>query len=136
MKIKLMSLSPFLAFLMAGLIFSSPFVSLAQQNLVQAKAIAAAERDAADHVNKSVWLWAGCLGNIVVWAIASAYEPNPPAVALLGKSPEYVAVYTDAYRAEVRKIRTSGVKLGCAAWAAACCLVYGLPSVVGLLGSQ
>ena len=60
MKIKLMSLSSFLAFLMAVLIFGSPFGSFAQQNSVRAKAIAAAERDAEARVNKSIWLLGAC----------------------------------------------------------------------------
>ena len=124
MKIKLMSLSPFLAFLIAVLIFSSPFVSLAQQNSVRARAIADAERDAAVRVNKSVWLLGACFSyGIIPLIIANVAEPVPPASALIGKSPEYVAFYTDAYKAKVRKIRTSGVKLGCAA-GVGCCVAY------------
>ena len=123
MKIKLMSPSPFFAFLMVVLILNSPFVSLAQQNSVKAEAIAAAERDAAAHVNKSLWFLGGCLGGILIYAIANVAEATPPSSALLGKSPEYVAFYTDAYRAKIRKIRTSGVKLGCAAYGA-CCVAY------------
>ena len=115
MKIKLMSRAPSLAFLVVILIFNASFVSLAQQNSVRAKAIVAAERDAEARVNKSVWLLGACFSyGIVPLIIANVAEPVPPASALIGKSPEYVAFYTDAYKAKVRKIRTSGVKLGCA----------------------
>jgi len=119
-----MSRVPFLAFLTALLIFSSPFMSLAQQNSVRTKAIAAAERDATARVNKSVWLLGACFSyGIIPLIIANVAEPVPPASALIGKPPEYVAFYTDAYKEKVRKIRTSGVKLGCAA-GVGCCLVY------------
>ena len=134
MKIKLMSPSPFFAFLMVVLILNSPFVSLAQQNSVKAEAIAAAERDAAAHVNKSVWLLGACVTyGILPLIIANVAEPVPPASALIGKSPEYVAFYTDAYKAKVRKIRTSGVTLGCAA-GLGCCIAYGI--WISLLTSQ
>ena len=115
MKIKLMSPSPFLAFLMVVLIFNSPFVSLAQQNSEQAGAIAAAERDATAYVNNSLWFFGGCLGGVLVIILANIYESTPPATALLGKSPEYVSFYTDAYKAKTRSIQTSQAVKGCVA---------------------
>jgi len=133
-KIKLMSPSPFLAFLIAVLIFNASFVSFAQQNSVKVKAITAAERDAEARVNKSVWLLGACVTyGILPLIIANVAEPVPPASALIGKSPEYVAFYTDAYKAKVRKIRTSGVTSGCAV-GLGCCIAYGM--WISLLTSQ
>jgi len=40
-------------------------------------------------------------------------EPSPPATRLLGKSDEYVAVYTDCYREEGKKIQTKNALTGC-----------------------
>ena len=45
------------------------------------------------------------------------YRSNPPPKRLIGKSPEYVAAYTDAYIQKTRAIRTrsagAGVATGC-----------------------
>ena len=50
-----------LVFLMAGLIFSMPFVTMAQQNFVQAEAVTAAEADANKDVSKLLCFSAGCV---------------------------------------------------------------------------
>ncbi len=65
MKTNLKFRSQFLAFLMAALIFSTPFTTLAQQKSVEAQAKMAAEQDAKADVNR--WTWniygiACCLG--------------------------------------------------------------------------
>ena len=135
MKIKLMSPSPFFAFLMVVLILNSPFVSLAQQNSVRSGAEAAAERDAAAQVNKSLWFFGGCLGGILVIIIANVHEPSLPASSLLGKSPEYVSFYTDAYRAKARNIQTSQAIRGCVANAVVGVGCYGCLLVGGVIGS-
>lgn len=135
MKIKLMSPSPFFAFLMVILIFNSPFISLAQQNSVQARATAAAEQDATDHVNKSLWFFGGCLGGILIIIIANVHEPSPPASSLLGKSPEYVSFYTDAYKAKARNIQTSQAMRGCVANIVVAAGCYGCLLVGGVIGS-
>ena len=54
----------------------------------------------------------GCLGNILGYLIASVYEPTPSASRLLGKSPEYAAVYTDSYKAESRNIQVRQATIG------------------------
>ncbi|MCG9129474.1 hypothetical protein JT359_17940 [Candidatus Poribacteria bacterium] len=107
--------SRFLAFIMLCLIFYSPFVSFALQNTVRVSAIAAAEQDAAAQVNKSLWFFGGCLGGILVIILANIHEPYPPASSLLGKTPEYVSYYTDAFRAKARNLQTSQAMRGCAA---------------------
>jgi len=40
-------------------------------------------------------------------------DVNPPATRILGKSPEYVAAYSDAYKKEGKHIRTSKALTGC-----------------------
>ena len=112
MEIKLKSPLKILVLLMAGLTFSTPFVTFAQQNL-QMEAIVAAERDAQNDVNKGLWFLAGCLGNIPGIIVAYAVEPTPPATRLLGKSPEYVAFYTDAYKEKAKKLQTNSAWGGC-----------------------
>ena len=115
--------SPFkiLALLMAILTFSMPFVTFAQQNSLQAEATVAAERDAQNYTNKALWVVGGCVGGGVgscvgggaTVILAYAVEPSPPAARLLGKSPEYVAIYTNAYREKAKKLQTNSALVGC-----------------------
>ena len=100
------------ALLMAVLTFSMPFITLAQQNL-QAEAIIAAERDAQNDVNKSLWFLVGCYGCVFGLIIAAGIKPAFPATRLLGKSPEYVAFYTDAYKEEAKRLQTNSALAGC-----------------------
>lgn len=118
MKIKLRNPIKILALLMAMLIFSMPLVTFAQQNSLQAEAIVAAERDVQADVNKGLWFLGGCFGNVIGVIIAYAVEPAPPATKLLGKSPEYVAFYTDAYREKAKSLQANSAWTGCAVFAA------------------
>ena len=128
MKIELTTPPRFkiLAFLMAVLIFSMPFVTLAQQNSVQAEAMAAAERDAETNVNTPLWFWGGCVGGVLVFIFSHIHEPSPPAASLLGKSPEYVALYTDAYKAKASQLQTSRAMWGCVTGTVISSIAYGL----------
>ena len=74
---------------------------------------------------------AQCIGPFIGMAIGGlapligiyGYQGNPPPERLVGKSPEYVVFYTDAYKAKTRSIRTKwaagggligvGVGIGC-----------------------
>ncbi len=113
MKIKLKNPFQILALLMAVLTFSMPFVTFAQQNSLQAEAIAAAERDAQNDINKGLWFLGGCFGGVIGVIIAYDVEPSPPATRLLGKSPEYVAFYTQAYAEKAKKLQTNSALGGC-----------------------
>ncbi len=72
-----------------------------------------AEIDAERDANKTIWFIAGCCGGIVGLIISYAIEPSPPATKLLGKSPEYVAVYTDCYKRKAKNIQTKMALTGC-----------------------
>ena len=98
---------------MAVLTFSAPFLSLTQKNSVQAEVIAAGEHDAETNINKNNWLFGGCLGSWIALLLAYVREPAPPASRLLGKSPEYIAFYTDAYKAKAKNIQTDKAWTGC-----------------------
>ena len=113
MKIHLKSRFKILAFSMAMLTFSMPFVTFAQQNSLQAETIVAAERDAQADVNKGFWFLGGCLGGFVGPMIAYGVELPPPVTRLLGKSPEYVALYTNAYEAKAKTLRVKSALGGC-----------------------
>ena len=128
-----------LVVLTAVLTFSMSFGTLAQQNPRSVEAKIAAERDAEADVSKPLWFGTGCLllgvsGGCVgvlalepplvevmlpsVWTAGIAgsyfYRPDPPADRLLGKSPEYVAFYTDAYKAKRGQLHATWTTIGCA----------------------
>ena len=42
------------------------------------------------------------------------HEPSPPAGRFIGKSPEYVSVYTDAYKSKALSLRTKSAAAGTA----------------------
>ena len=124
--------------LIAILTVNLPFSAIAQQNSGSVEAKIAAERDAEADVSKPLWFGTGCLlfgvsGGCVgglglesplaegmllsLWAAGTAgsnfYRPDPPAERLLGKSPEYVAFYTDAYKAKRGQLHATWTTIGC-----------------------
>ena len=111
---------------MALLTFGMPFVTLAQQLSVQAEAMNAAQRDAVARTNQNIWRAFGCFGGLFGVAGGYLYEPAPPASALLGKSPEYVAFYTDAYTLKAKNIQTRGAIEGCIAGTCVTAALYGI----------
>ena len=72
-----------------------------------------ARMDARSDVKGGTWFIVGCLLGLVGWIIAYVVEPNPPATRLLGQSPDYVAVYTDAYKREGKKVQSQKALSGC-----------------------
>lgn len=78
----------------------------------QAKADAT---EAANSTDTQIWFLAGCLGGIIGVLIAQAVEPKPSATALLGKSPEYIATYSDTYTEIAKKRQTRSAMNGCIA---------------------
>ena len=92
------------------LTFSMPFVTLAQQNALQAEAIADAEKDAAIDVDRTYWFQRGCF--VDLGALTQVNEAFPPASRLIGKSPEYTAYYTDAYKAKASELQSSAARNG------------------------
>ena len=120
-----------LVVLMLGLIFNFPLQAIAQQSTTFTNARTAAEYDAEDDVNTTVWLATGGIlgiaGNLPLGAIAIGgayvYQPVPPAERLLGKSAEYVTIYTDTYKAKARSLRLSAAAKGALGGAAVFCLL-------------
>ena len=122
-------------FLMAVLVFSMPFVTLAQQNAevadtkstierdtksenqpLIATAKADAERDVkVDFGDYEKFLWFSVGFGCSVFGVAAALgEVQPPPVRLLGKSPDYVGIYAHTYQEKLRKNRIVFAGTGCA----------------------
>ena len=113
-----------LVFLMTVLTFGMPFVTLAQQYSIQAEATAAGERDAEARTNKMVWRLLGCAGGLITVAATYFYEPAPPAGSLIGKSPEYVAYYADAYTQKAKDVQFRSAIEGCIAGTCVVTVLY------------
>jgi len=100
----------YLAIAMSLIVFATPI--LAQQGEIM-KGRMDGEQAARSNVNGTLWLAVGCVGCVVGLAMAYIYEPNPSATLLLGKSPEYVAAYTDGYKSAAKSVQTNRAWIGC-----------------------
>jgi hypothetical protein len=70
-------------------------------------------RDAMEDVNKVCWLGAGA--TIIGFGVAMIWRSSEPDPAeFVGKSPEYVKAYTEAYNSRVKKEQIIYSSLGCA----------------------
>jgi hypothetical protein len=65
-----------------------------------ARAVMEATQDAQADENGVLWFFAGCLLGVIGVVIAAVADPSPPPARLMGKSPEYLAVYAQTYRSE------------------------------------
>ena len=98
-----------LVFVMVVLVFSMSVAALAQQNSELLEAVIAAEQDAKADVDQSSWWFRGC----ILIGVGAYEAPQPPAARLVGKSPEYVEAYTQAYKQKVENLRLSAAVPGC-----------------------
>ena len=51
----------------------------------------------------------GCLTPL---SLVSTYKPTPNPKAFIGKSPEYILIYTDAYRQKTKELRRKPIIIG------------------------
>ena len=80
---------------------------------VAEQAISDAEKDAAAHLNPVLWFSAGCFFPVGGTLISQFYQPFMPTARVLGKSPEYVAFYYDAYKVRTKKLQFYWAFGGC-----------------------
>lgn len=92
---------------------------------IHSSAIANARRDAiADAQRDNTWYGAGFLFGVFGVGAAYVMTPQVPPVNLLGKSPEYIIFYTDAYQQAMRKLRVEHATTGCLVWSGAVVFYY------------
>ena len=108
------------SFLMAVLVFSLPFVTLAQDATEIggeiAAARAAAERDAVADISgtsQTLWFLFGALLGPLPTLLAVLERPSPDAMRMAGKSANYIAAYTDFYQKKVRNRKVTASGAGC-----------------------
>ena len=99
-----------IAIVTAFMILAAPLV--AQQNDLAAGRMAGSQAAKAD-TNGTAWLTIGCVCACLGVGAAYILDPEPPITALLGKSPEYVAAYTDGYKQATKGTRTGRAQIGC-----------------------
>lgn len=117
---------------LAVLMFSVPFVSPAQQGL-HVEAMVAAERDAETDTSQALWIGGtfvlaaagGCLLGSVGLLGAYIYDPPVPSHRLLGKSPEYVMFYTQAYKEKAENLQVRSSFLGCLGGTVVAAIIWG-----------
>ncbi len=88
------------------------------------QACADAEAQAINDISGTTWFLIGCIIGVVGYLVAVAVETNPPASALVGQPPEYVAAYTDCYKRKAKEIKSKNALYGCLAGTGASCLFY------------
>ena len=64
-------------------------------------------------INVPFGIGSAALAGIIGVAVAYVVEAQPSATMLLGKSPEYVAAYTDGYRMTSKSVQTGKAWTGC-----------------------
>ena len=110
-----------LSFVMVVMLFTMPFLTLAQQTGDATQAVIDAKTDANKSNDLLIWglgsflsaLACGCVGGLVVVAVGQINDPSPPAARFLGKSNEYVLFYTQTYQNERKRKRTYASLGGC-----------------------
>lgn len=87
--------------------------SVEEVQSVAEQAIRDGEKDAVAHLNKVFWFSTGCFFPVIGPVFSQRYQPFTPTGRVLGKSPEYVAFYYDAYKIKTRKIQFNWALGGC-----------------------
>ena len=105
----------FVLILMLFTTFLYPIVLHAQITDIQ-QALLDARRDASKDVGSVYWFASGFFCGIFGVAFAYVAQTDVPTAKLLGKSPEYVAFYTDTYNIETRNAKTRASVGGCVTW--------------------
>ena len=119
-----------LVLLMVVVIFSIPHLTQAQPSSVKNQAIFDAERDAQAAFDERLWYFGGCFFTVGGYFFSQVYYAPVPVVPLLGQSPEYVAFYTDTYRAKSRELRSEAAFRGCLQGTVA---QFCLPPILGVV---
>ena len=88
-------------------------ITPAELKSIAEQAVSDAEKDATAHLNRVLWFTTGCFLPVVGPIISQRYQPFLPTARVLGKSPEYVAFYYDAYKIKTKKLQYNWALGGC-----------------------
>ncbi len=125
-RVKMSAWGKVISLILAILILSLP--SLAQvieaKTSEQQNAVADAERQAQLDANQWTFFVLGIVGTTLTLLIVAIMDFKPPQSAILGKSPEYAAAYSDAYSRKIKSIRLNYTIYGCLTGVGAWALLY------------
>ena len=85
-----------------------------------------AKAAAQENINGTVWAVGGCLASVAALGAATFLKPEPPSTALMGKSDQYVAEYTDCYQEEGVSKRQKYALYGCLGNVVAAGAIWGI----------
>jgi hypothetical protein len=88
-------------------------VSKSASIIVFSKSYRVAEALSTAHLNRTLWLSTGCFFPLIGPVVSQWYQPFMPTARVLGKSPEYVAFYYDAYKIKTKKLQFNWALGGC-----------------------
>ncbi|MCK5599779.1 hypothetical protein KAI78_09165 [bacterium] len=71
------------------------------------------EYDATVYANRTLWFSAGVLFNIFAVGISYLFVPVPSPESLVGRSEDFVGIYTENYRKILQSINTKWAIFGC-----------------------
>ena len=97
------------------------FARITKANPEIQRAINDAEKDVVGDTNRYTWFLAtmttasifGCCGGSIVSIISFYYPEKPPASRFIGKSPDYITVYTYTYKQKMKYRQLVCSSLGC-----------------------
>lgn len=73
----------------------------------------AGERAAKERFEESKWQAIGCVGGILGIGLAYMQEPIIPPIGIMGKSPTYIAAYTESFRTTTQNLQARKATEGC-----------------------
>ena len=112
---------------------AEPTQPLSPAEALKMQAIADAQKDVETYINKPMWFMLGCMLPVFGLITPYLYKPPIPAGELIGKSPEYVAYYTDAYQVGMEKLQFRSALNGFITASAVSCLGFGCLTVTGVI---
>jgi hypothetical protein len=103
-----------LALVLSAIFLAEPSVAAVLQEQTD-EACRTGEADANQETSGALWFVAGCGLEVVGVVLAYVIKPTPAASRLVGKTPEYVAAYTDCYQSKALAIQEKWAWIGCGA---------------------
>ena len=88
-------------------------ITPAELKSIAEQAVADAEKDAGKHLNRTLWFSTGCFFPLIGPIFSQRYQPFMPTARVLGKSPQYIAFYYDAYKVKTKKLQFNWALAGC-----------------------
>ena len=105
----------YISILMLLSLFLCSTVSAIEQNVtvIQQQAHLDAENDVIRDAKSLQWGLGGFLCGFFTLGASVAYAPTVPTANLMGKSPDYIISYTDAYRSGMKRKNITAAGIGC-----------------------